>query len=165
MTFNTNLPVMVFIDIKICLTTKKKLRETDHQNSQKYCLYNKTAHLNLKHFVPANLNKKYCISRYSNQNPPHLNLNLSFQTTKIPFLPVVVITYMSFLFTSAVLAFEDAQVIPLFSRKETDDTDETDNKDDKDGTENTESTAYFWDNFGIFFGFFLDTFWIFFGSF
>ena len=36
--------------------------------------------------------------------------------------------------TSVTLAFEDAQVIPPFSREETDDTDNTDDTDDTDDT-------------------------------
>ena len=40
------------------------------------------------------------ISEYLNKNPIILNLFFSFQTTKILYLPVMVITCMSFLFTS-----------------------------------------------------------------
>ena len=67
------------------------------------------------------------------------------------------------------LVFEDAQVIPPFSRNETentydtDDIDDTDDTDDTDNTDNTNDTddtddtyntfetlfGYFWDRFGI----------------
>ena len=78
----------------------------DHQTAKKYWLYNKTAHLNLKHFVQANLNLKICISWYLNQNPPYLNLNFLFQATKILYLPVMVITYKSFLYVCLTLIFK-----------------------------------------------------------
>ena len=45
--------------------------------------------------------------------------------------------------TNATLAFEDGQVIPPFSREETDDTDDIDDTDDTDDTDysyNTEDT-------------------------
>ena len=42
--------------------------------------------------------------------------------------------------TNVTLAFEDAQIIPPFSREETDDTDNTDDTDDKDDTEDTYDT-------------------------
>ena len=85
MTFKTNLPVMVFIDFKICLPTKKKIMPNGPPKQPKSIVYaNKTAHLNLKHFVQANLNLKILISGYLYQSPPYLNLNFSFQTTKIP---------------------------------------------------------------------------------
>ena len=38
------------------------------------------------------------------------------------------------------LAFEDTQVIPSFSRQETNDTDNTDDTDDTNGTDNKDDT-------------------------
>ena len=104
MTFKTNLPVMVFIDVKICLPTKKKIQPNKPPEQPKSfvdTMKKKPAYLNLKNFVQANLNLKICISGYLNQSPPYMNIIFSFQTSKIPFLPVMVITYKSFLFTSA----------------------------------------------------------------
>ena len=42
--------------------------------------------------------------------------------------------------TNVTLSFEDAQVIPSFSRVRTDDTDNTDDTDDIDDTDNTDDT-------------------------
>ena len=42
--------------------------------------------------------------------------------------------------TNVILAFEDAQVIPLFSREEIDDTDNTDDTDEADDTSDTDDT-------------------------
>ena len=39
------------------------------------------------------------------------------------------------------LAFEDDQVVPPFTRKDTDDTDDADDTDDTDDTESTERTS------------------------
>ena len=64
MTFKTNLPVMVFIDFKICLPTKKKIKPNIPPKQPKHIVYAiKTAHLNLKHIVQANLNLKIYIVR------------------------------------------------------------------------------------------------------
>ena len=75
MSFKTNLRGVVFLDFKICLADKKKVKPNEQQKTaKKYCLYNKKkAHLNLKHFVQANLNLKNHISGYFNKNPPYLN--------------------------------------------------------------------------------------------
>ena len=68
--FKTNLPVMVFIDFKICLPTKKKFKPNGPPKQPKSLVYTiKTAYLNLNSFVQANLNLKIPISGYLNQNP------------------------------------------------------------------------------------------------
>ena len=50
---------MVFIDFKICLTTQKNTKPNGPQKQPKSIVYTiKIAHLNLKHFVQANLDFK-----------------------------------------------------------------------------------------------------------
>ena len=59
MTFKANLPGIVFIDFKICLPTNKNIKPNRLPKKSKNIVYAiKTAHLNLKHFVQANLNLK-----------------------------------------------------------------------------------------------------------
>ena len=58
------------------------------------------------------------------------------------------------------LAFEDSQVIPPFSKEETENTEDTDDIDDTDYTDATDDTdntfwihfGYFWDTFRILLG-------------
>ena len=42
--------------------------------------------------------------------------------------------------SEGILAFEDVEVFPPFSKEETDDTDDTENADNRDNTDNTGST-------------------------
>ena len=59
MTFKTNLQVMVYIDFKICLPIKKKIKPNRTPKEGKSFVYTiKTAHFDHKHFVQANLNLK-----------------------------------------------------------------------------------------------------------
>ena len=86
---------MVFIGFLICMPGKKKNMSIKPLKELKsfFFIQIKQPTLTLKLLVKH-------ISDYLNKNPINLNLSFSFQTTKILFLPVMVITCMSFLFTS-----------------------------------------------------------------
>ena len=95
---------MVFIDFKIWLPTKKKIKPNGPPKQPKSVVYTKikknkkekkekNSRIRPKHFGSANLNKKLHFRVFESEST-YLNLIFSFQTTKITFFPVMVITYM-----------------------------------------------------------------------